>query len=99
MYCVNITNPPRSRMFGHIDIDDNKIRRTIKVGIMRPAGPDAISRFAQPFLEQISREVVFLVYHDVQSVLILQLPRRRISQRAASILETTRPYCNRHLAR
>ena len=76
MYCVNITYPLRSRVFGHIDIGDHKIRRTIKVGIMRPAGADTISRFAQPFVEQGAGEVVLLVYHDVQSVLILQLPGR-----------------------
>ena len=95
---MNIASPLYSRVFGHIDIDDHKIRRTIKVGVMRPADTDTISRFAQPFLEQSAREVVIFVYRDVQTVLILQLPAGG-SQRAASILETARPCCNRHLAR
>ena len=73
MCCMNIADPQRSGVFGHVHVDDQKIRRTIKVSIVRPADADTISRLAQPLLQQSTREVVFLVYHDVQSVLILLL--------------------------
>src|SRR5271170_8062885 len=63
---LNIANPLRSRVLGQVDVDDDQIRRTIKLRIMRSADANAISRVAQPFLQQSTREVVFLVYHDVQ---------------------------------
>ena len=55
MHCLNITHPLRSRVFRHVDVDDDKIRRTIKVSVVRPAGADTISCLAQPLLQQSAR--------------------------------------------
>jgi len=78
---LNITNPLRSRVFGHVDADDYKIRRTIEVRIVRSADADIISRLPQPFLQQSTREEIFLVDHDVQSVPFLHLRTWRLASR------------------
>jgi hypothetical protein len=57
-----------------------------------PADADTVSCLAQPLLQQSARKVVFLVYHDVQSVLILQRLRhlRVTMQPAPSALMSAR---------
>ena len=95
MHCLNMTHPLRSRVFWHVDVDDHKIRRTIKGGVVRPAGADTISFLAQPLLQQSARERVFFVYHDVQTVLILHLPGWRIARRACVFIVSRADLCLR----
>src|ERR1700723_434779 len=63
---LNVAYPLRTRLLGHVDVEDHKIRRAIKVRITGPPDVDAISCLAQPLLQQSARKVVFLVYHDIQ---------------------------------
>jgi len=60
-------------LLGHIDAGDHKIRWPQALRFVQSASMDTVSRLAQPFAQQVSRELVFLVDHDVHYV----FPSRR----------------------
>jgi len=82
---LDIVYPFRTRLLGHIDVDDHKIWLTIDFRMVNLAEAYTISRLAQPLSQQSTREIVFLVYYDVQSIEILRPLRHLWCNRASGV--------------
>jgi hypothetical protein len=67
-----VTYALRAAMFGHGYVDDYQVNRTVQLQFALRSEADAITSFSEPLLEQGTREVIVLVYHDVQGCSISQ---------------------------